>query len=74
MKWVWNFIALILLLMGTVWILQGINLLPGSFMTGNPTWTIMGAVLAVISVVVFYLANRRGAASAAGEEHTRDDQ
>jgi hypothetical protein len=74
MKWVWNILALIMLLVGTVWILQGINILPGSYMTGNPTWAILGTILAIISVVVFYLANRRSAASATGEDRTREDQ
>ena len=31
-------------LVGTVWFLQGINVLPGSFMTGQTFWAVMGAV------------------------------
>jgi len=37
-----------MLLVGCVWILQGINVLPGSFMTGHIIWAVYGAPLAVI--------------------------
>ena len=43
MKIVWNIIAVLLILMGGVWFLQGINVLPGSFMTGQIQWAIYGA-------------------------------
>jgi len=37
-------IGLLLLLVGIIWILQGINILPGSFMTGDPIWAMIGLV------------------------------
>jgi len=43
-------IAALLALTGVVWILQGIGLLPGSFMTGDPTWAYIGAALLVVAV------------------------
>lgn len=45
----WPLIALTVLmdLVGAVWILQGLNLLPGSFMTGDPFWTGAGVVMLV---------------------------
>jgi len=39
-------------LMGVVWIFQGINVLPGSFMTGDINWSYRGGVLAVVGLVV----------------------
>jgi hypothetical protein len=45
---------------GGVWILQGTNLLPGSFMTGDPRWAVRGLVLAVLGVILFVAASRRG--------------
>jgi hypothetical protein len=33
-----------MILMGGVWLLQGIGILPGSFMTGQTFWAVMGAV------------------------------
>lgn len=52
--------GVLLVLMGGVWILQGINVLPGSFMTGQTKWAVIGAVTAVVGIVLIVLA-RRGA-------------
>jgi hypothetical protein len=49
------------LLLGCVWILQGINILPGSFMTGQTKWAIYGAVLVIIGIGLLFSANRRAA-------------
>jgi uncharacterized membrane protein HdeD (DUF308 family) len=38
------------LLLGCVWILQGINILPGSFMTGQTKWAIYGALLVIVGI------------------------
>jgi hypothetical protein len=38
----------LMILMGGVWLLQGISILPGSFMTGQKFWAIMGAVFLVV--------------------------
>ncbi|WP_117208548.1 hypothetical protein [Allorhizocola rhizosphaerae] len=32
-------------ILGLVWLLQGINVLPGSFMTGDPKWAVIGMVV-----------------------------
>jgi hypothetical protein len=39
-----NICGSLLLLIGGIWILQGINVLPGSFMTGQIQWAIYGAI------------------------------
>jgi len=44
--------GMVLLLTGLVWLLQGIRLLPGSFMTGALFWAVTGAVLAVAGVAI----------------------
>ena len=46
------------LLLGVIWILQGIDLLPGSFMTGHIQWAIYGAILAVIGAGLVWWLNR----------------
>jgi hypothetical protein len=48
MKWILNIVALLLILMGIVWTLQGINILPGSFMTGQIEWAIYGIITIII--------------------------
>ena len=44
---------------GAIWILQGINVLPGSFMTGDIKWTFIGTGLAALGVVLAVWVNRR---------------
>jgi hypothetical protein len=52
-------IAALLILGGIVWFLQGINVLPGSFMSGNPQWSINGVISVLIGLGIFWFANRR---------------
>ena len=61
MKWVLNILGVILALVGIVWILQGVNVLPGSFMSGNMMWAYIGIVLDAAAAVLLYFANRRRA-------------
>jgi hypothetical protein len=49
----------ILVLLGAVWILQGINVLPGSFMTGQLKWAGYGAVAVVLGVALLIAARSR---------------
>ena len=59
MKIVFNILGALMVVMGSVWFLQGINILPGSFMTGQIKWAVYGACLAVGGVLVLMRANRR---------------
>ncbi len=52
-------LAILLIVAGGVWILQGVNILPGSFMTGDPQWAINGAITALIGAGVFLFLNRK---------------
>lgn len=52
-------LAMLLMLSGAIWILQGFNVLPGSYMSGNPQWTINGAITATFGAVLFWFANRK---------------
>ena len=45
-------------LLGLVWLGQGLNLIKGSFMTGQTQWAIVGAVLIVIAAWLIYGAVR----------------
>lgn len=45
--------------MGVVWIFQGVNVIPGSFMTGVIDWSYRGAVLAVAGLVLLFLSLRK---------------
>ena len=54
-----NVSGVLCLLVGCVWILQGINILPGSFMTGQTKWAIYGGLLVAAALGLLISANRR---------------
>jgi hypothetical protein len=49
------------ILSGATFFLQGIGVLPGSYMTGDPTWAWIGGALVISGVIVLAWA-RRGSA------------
>lgn len=55
-----NVAGVLCLIVGCVWILQGLNVLPGSFMTGQTKWAVIGAVLVIAGIGILTAANRRG--------------
>jgi hypothetical protein len=59
MKLILTIVGALAVLLGGVWILQGINILPGSFMTGDIKWAIYGAILAVAGIAAIVWARRR---------------
>jgi hypothetical protein len=54
-----NVVGALCVLTGGVWFLQGMNVLPGSFMTGQTKWAIYGGVLLLVGAAVLVSANRR---------------
>ena len=58
MRMLLTIVGALLVLMGGVWILQGINVLPGSFMTGQTKWAVYGAVAVVVGIVLVIVARR----------------
>jgi LPXTG-motif cell wall-anchored protein len=52
-------IGTLCLLVGGVWFLQGVNVLPGSFMTGQTKWAVYGGLLLVAGVGLLFAARRR---------------
>ena len=57
-------LGVVLLLTGGVWFLQGVRILPGSFMTGSRFWMVVGIILAIAGIV---LLARAGGAPKTGE-------
>lgn len=51
--------AILLIIAGIIWALQGLNILPGTFMRGDPQWVINGAVTAVIGIALFWFSSRK---------------
>lgn len=46
---------------GAVWILQGAGILPGSFMTGQRLWLVIGIVVAIVGIALAISGLRRPA-------------
>ena len=59
MKALLNIIGILVILAGGVFFLQGINVLPGSYMTGDPQWAINGGVMILVALGLLLWANRR---------------
>ena len=63
MKWLFNIIGVFLILVGFVWFLQGINILLGSFMSGDPLYSALGILLVVVGMIILAFTNRRNRGS-----------
>lgn len=50
--------AVILIVVGVIWILQGMGLLKGSVMTGERQWEAIGFVVAVVGLALGWLGLR----------------
>jgi hypothetical protein len=59
MKLVLTIAGALAVVIGVIWLLQGLNVLPGSFMTGQIRWAVYGAVVAVVGAGVVVWARRR---------------
>ena len=73
MRVVSTLIGLVMICMGGVWILQGLNIafLEGSFMAGAPQWAVYGAILALLGIgQVIWSNTRQGGATSAKDEQT----
>ena len=55
MKIVLNIVGGLLVIMGTIWFLQGINVLPGSFMTGQTRWAVRRGIAALVVGIVLLI-------------------
>ncbi len=53
-----NVAGVLLGLVGAVWILQGLNVLPGSFMTGQLQWAVYGGIAFVAGLGLLVAARR----------------
>jgi hypothetical protein len=54
-------LGVIAMLAGAVWILQGTGVLPGSFMTGQRMWLIIGIIVGIVGLALAYNGIRKPA-------------
>ena len=53
--WMW-FGGIVLVLIGLLWTLQGLNVLGGSAMSGSPLWATIGPIVLLLGVVLIGIA------------------
>jgi hypothetical protein len=53
-------VAVVALLAGLIFFLQGIGVIPGSFMTGRSEWAVIGAALVAGAGALFWLSGMVG--------------
>lgn len=53
-----NIVGSLLVLVGAIWFLQGSNVLPGSFMTGQIRWAVFGGIAVAAGIALLLRANR----------------
>ena len=59
MKLALRIMGVLLVLMGTIWFFQGINLLPGSFMSGQTRWAVNGIIAVAAGLALVVVSGRR---------------
>ena len=63
MRWGLIGVGVVMILLGTVWMLQGTGVLPGSVMSGDPFWARVGSGMMLGGLVVcglgWWLGSRR---------------
>lgn len=52
-------VGALLVLVGAVWTLQGLGVLGGSAMTGEPLWAVVGPLVALVGAVLAWRSLRR---------------
>ncbi len=50
--WLFVVIGILLLIVGALWMLQGLNVLGGSAMSGKTLWAVIGPIVAVVGLAL----------------------
>ncbi len=58
MKRLLTIIGIVLLLVGVLWILQGYNVIGGSFMSGQMIWALIGLIAGIVGAILLFVAYR----------------
>ncbi len=58
MRTVLRIVGVLLVAFGCIWFLQGVNVLPGSFMTGQIRWAAYGGIAVVVGIGLLFAAKR----------------
>jgi hypothetical protein len=56
-----NILGILCLPIGSVWILQGFNIMRSSVMSGHRRWILIGGLVVVVGVLILIFNNRKKA-------------
>jgi hypothetical protein len=59
MKIILRVVAVLLIIFGCIWFLQGVNVLPGSFMTGQVRWAVYGGIAMMVGIRLLFAVKKR---------------
>jgi hypothetical protein len=54
----WVVVGAVVVLLGLLWTLQGVDVIGGSSMSGTTTWSIIGPIVVLVGVVVLVVGLR----------------
>jgi hypothetical protein len=57
-KPLWVVVGVVLVLLGLLWTLQGIDVIQGSSMSGTTTWSIIGPIVLLVGAIVMSVGIR----------------
>jgi hypothetical protein len=58
MRIIIRIVATLFIVIGCIWFLQGINVLAGSFMSGETRWAVYGGIAVVVGIGLLFVAKR----------------
>lgn len=65
MRWIWLVVGVLVLAVGVVWTLQGLNVLTGSAMSGHPIFAVIGPIVGIVGLILVVVGVQRRRAPSA---------
>jgi hypothetical protein len=66
LRWIRLIVGIVIVAFGLLWTLQGLNVLQGSFMSGETMWFVIGIILALLGAWLLWSLRPAGAKVSAG--------
>jgi len=66
LRWIALMVGMVFVALGLLWTLQGLNVLQGSFMSGQTMWLVIGIILALLGAWLLWSLRPAGAKVSAG--------
>jgi hypothetical protein len=66
LRWIRLIVGIVFVAFGLLWTLQGLNVLQGSFMSGQTMWLVIGIILGLLGAWLLWSLRPAGAKVSAG--------